>query len=210
MKYPGNIREIASLPVDYLGFIFYEKSSRYVGNMDVSGINLPASIVKTGVFVNESTDRMLASVDKYRLDALQLHGHEAPDTCRYLQSRGLRIIKAFSIEKKEDLAQCHSYRGACDYFLFDTRTPQYGGSGRQFDWDILHNYSENIPFFLSGGIGADDAEKLRSFTHPAYYGIDLNSRFEIQPGLKNIPLLTQFIKKIQQSSSHEQNQPIIP
>lgn len=196
MKYSGNIRELSSLPVDYMGFIFYEKSPRYVGDMDLPAVNLPPSILKTGVFVDESIDKMLACIDKYHLDVVQLHGRETPETCRYMRSQGVKVIKVFSIEEKEDFSQCQACTGACDYFLFDTKTPQHGGSGRQFDWAVLQHYRENVPFFLSGGIGADDAEKLRSFNHPAYYGIDLNSRFEIQPGLKDIRLLKQFLKQV--------------
>jgi phosphoribosylanthranilate isomerase len=198
MKYADNIRELSSLPIDYMGFIFYAKSPRYAGEMDPSIVNLPRSILKTGVFVDEPVDNMIACSDRYGLDAVQLHGRETPGTCRFMRSRNVEVIKTFSIERAEDFAQCASWAEDCDYFLFDTKTPQHGGSGRQFDWDVLEHYRDGIPFFLSGGIGADSAERLRSFHHPSCCGIDLNSRFERQPGWKDIALLKQFLERVKQ------------
>ncbi|MDR0505200.1 MAG: phosphoribosylanthranilate isomerase [Dysgonamonadaceae bacterium] len=196
MKYPDNIREVSALPIDYMGFIFYEKSPRYAGDMDLSDVNFSSSILKTGVFVNESTDKISAYIDKYRLDAIQMHGCETPETCSCMQSHNVKVIKALSIEKKEDFAQCEYYADVCNYFLFDTKTPLHGGSGRQFDWNILQYYTINIPFFLSGGIGVCDAERLRAFNHPLCHGVDLNSCFETAAGQKDISLLKQFLKNI--------------
>jgi len=196
MKYCDNIQEVVQLPIDYLGFIFYEKSSRYVGDMNLSDCDIPLHIAKTGVFVNETVERMNACIEKYRLDAVQLHGSEKPDLCREMRKSGVQIIKVFSIKGKEDLALCEHYSDVCDYFLFDTKTSKHGGSGVKFDWDILLHYRGKTPFFLSGGIGAEDAEYIRSFAHPACYGVDVNSRFETQLALKNIALLKQFIQTL--------------
>lgn len=198
MKYAGNIRELSSLAIDYMGFIFYAKSPRYAGEMDPSTVNLPRSILKTGVFVDESIDNMRACIDRYCLDAVQLHGCETPETCRFMRSRNVEVIKVFSIESAADFVPCSSWADVCDYFLFDTKTPQHGGSGRQFDWNVLEHYRGSVPFFLSGGIGADSAERLRSFRHPSCCGIDLNSRFEKQPGWKDIALLKRFLETVKQ------------
>jgi phosphoribosylanthranilate isomerase len=196
MKYPDNIRALLSLPIDYMGFIFYDRSPRWVGDADFADIAFPPSVSKTGVFVNESPEKMLACIDRCGLDAIQLHGSETPAVCRSMQHRGVEVIKAFGIGCRDDLDRCRPYAGWCDYFLFDTRTSQHGGSGRQFDWETLQYYREGVPFFLSGGIGVNDAENLRSLRHASCYGIDLNSRFEVRPGLKDIARLEQFLKTI--------------
>ena len=196
MKDSENIKQLARLPIDYMGLIFYQKSQRFVGNLDAGLINaLPRSIKKTGVFVNAEEEYIIQKVIMYNLDFVQLHGVEAPEFCRKINEQ-IPVVKAFSVSDAADLEKLQAYDGGCRYFLFDTKTPQYGGSGQKFDWGILHYYNGNTPFFLSGGISPDDSDTIKRIKHPAFYGIDMNSKFEIEPGFKNIQLLEKFIKDI--------------
>ncbi|HWS00731.1 MAG TPA: phosphoribosylanthranilate isomerase, partial [Prolixibacteraceae bacterium] len=153
----------------------------------------------TGVFVNETVEEVVAKCEEYRLDYIQLHGNESPDYLNRLRKKinaSVKLIKAFSIRTEEDLQATSGYEGLCEYFLFDTATGGYGGSGKSFDWSILQHYKGSAPFLLSGGIGPDSFEPLMNFQHPKLAGLDLNSRFELKPGLKNAPLLSEFIQKI--------------
>ena len=199
MKYSGNIEELSFLLPDYMGFIFYEKSKRFVENLNPEVLlSIPETVKKTGVFVNETREEIEKMIRLYQLQAIQLHGEESPEFCRYFKETGLEVIKAISIVTKDDLQKMNNYSfsGCCDYFLFDTKTALYGGSGKRYDWEILHNYAENIPFFLSGGIGPDDLPRLASFHHPLLYGIDLNSKFENEDTSKNIPQLENFMTQL--------------
>ncbi|MDR0873190.1 MAG: phosphoribosylanthranilate isomerase [Prevotellaceae bacterium] len=207
MKNPQNIQDLVKLNPDFIGFIFYEKSPRFCGkelqNLDF----VPKNIKKIGVFVNESTDKILEIAKKYGLDGVQLHGNETPEMCKTIKAQHFLCIKAFSIAESADFAQTKAYEGVADYFLFDTKThltpnpsPQergvYGGSGQKFDWAILNDYQGNTPFLLSGGISADDAGNIRKITHPLFFGIDINSKFEIEAGVKNVELIKMFIEKV--------------
>jgi indole-3-glycerol phosphate synthase len=197
MKDPENIRALASLPVDMIGLIFYEKSPRYAGELDSETVrDLPASIQKTGVFVNASQEYILAKIKAYGLQLIQLHGNESPAFCQDLKSGGIKVIKAFSIREAGDLTATALYENTCNYFLFDTKTSQFGGSGKKFDWEILSFYTGKTPFFLSGGIGAEDTDAIRQIKHPLLYALDLNSKFETKPGLKNIEQLREFVMKM--------------
>jgi len=197
MKYPENKRSIANLQPDFMGFIFYPKSPRYAEPLDLETLqSLPKSIKKIGVFVNESLENILTIVYKYNLDGVQLHGSENVEICRKLKDTGLLVLKAFPIADAYNFNVTKNYEGACDYFLFDTKTEAYGGSGVKFDWRILNEYKGETPFLLSGGIAADDAEAILEIEHPKFAGIDLNSKFEVKPGLKNVELLKGFMKEI--------------
>jgi len=195
MRDPDNISQVAALKPDYLGFIFYPKSPRFVETLALDLVeNLRyQSIDAVAVTVNMTFDSILQLVDKYGFTHVQLHGSETPETCLSLKARGLTVLKAFSIAEPSDLEAVNAYTSCCDYFLFDTKTPSFGGSGNAFDWNILKNYSGETPFFLSGGIGPEDALRIRSFKHPLFSGVDLNSRFEIHPAWKNPELLHSFI-----------------
>lgn len=195
MKYPDNIADLMKLPVDMMGLIFYPRSPRYIGDEEVFIEKAETQAKRVGVFVNEETKIIEQKVMQYHLDYVQLHGNESVQTCRGLNSL-IPVIKAFSISDQSDFAQTKDYEGACRFFLFDTKTTNYGGSGRKFDWGILDNYDGKTPFLLSGGITAEDVQVIKEIKHPMLYGIDLNSRFEVTPGLKNINLLEQFIKEI--------------
>lgn len=201
MKFPENIKAVAALRPDFMGFIFYSKSPRYTEPLDISVLNsLPKSIKKIGVFVNEDLEDILTIVYKYKLDGVQLHGVELVEMCRDLHDTGLIVIKAFPIADAYNFKVTKAYDGVCDYFLFDTKTDAYGGSGIKFNWNILNEYKEKTPFLLSGGIATDDAEAILKIEHPKFAGIDLNSKFEVKPGLKNVELLKQFIAEIKTTS----------
>lgn len=203
MKDSDNITELSELPIEMMGMIFYEQSPRYVGTLsknDIQSIGKTTTeqgIDRVGVFVNEKLENILQKVDQYMLDMVQLHGDESPEFCRELNT-SIPIIKAFSIADVADLEKTQPYEGLWGYFLFDTKTPQRGGSGQKFDWAILEAYTGRTPFLLSGGISAEDAEAIQQINHPKFYGVDLNSRFETEPGIKNIQLLEQFIKTLKQ------------
>jgi phosphoribosylanthranilate isomerase len=206
-----NPLEVAQLQPDYLGFIFWEPSARFFeGNMP----NVPKSIKKIGVFVDAPLEEVLEKVAQYQLDAVQLHGKESVAYCdalrhtelvsashkdetpKQVRGDGMEIIKVFSIKDNFDFSILKDYETVCDYFLFDTKGKLPGGNGYTFDWSILENYTSTKPFFLSGGIGLESVEKLKEFMNsPAStycYAIDINSRFETQPGLKNIASLKAF------------------
>ena len=194
LKYPENIQAVSALKPDFMGFIFYPKSPRYAEPLDIKTLEaLPPTIKKIGVFVNEDIENILTIAYKYKLDGLQLHGTELVDMCRKLKKLGYLVIKAFPIAEAYNFKVTKAYEGVCDYFLFDTKTDAYGGSGVKFNWQILKEYKGETPFFLSGGIAVDDAEAIRKIEHPLFAGIDLNSKFELKPGLKNISLLKEFI-----------------
>ncbi|WP_029905237.1 phosphoribosylanthranilate isomerase [Prevotella sp. 10(H)] len=196
MKNPDNIKELAKLPIDFMGMIFYEKSPRFANELTFDDVNiLPPYIEKVGVFVNAGKDYIMEKVNKYNLDLVQLHGSESVELCKELNET-IPVIKAFNVADASDFEQTKSYEEVCSYFLFDTKTPQHGGSGQKFDWQILDSYTGNRYFFLSGGISSEDIDDIKKIQHPKFYGIDLNSRFETEPGLKDIKRLQQFIKTL--------------
>ncbi len=197
MKFPENIKTVAELKPDLMGFIFYPKSPRYAEPLDLETLNsLPYDIKKIGVFVNEDLERILTIVYRYKLVGIQLHGSENAKICKQLKEAGLLVLKAFPIAEAYNFKVTRNYEGVCDYFLFDTKTDAYGGSGIKFNWAILNEYKGETPFLLSGGIGVDDAEAISKIDHPKMAGIDLNSKFEISHGLKNVEMLDGFLKQI--------------
>lgn len=198
-----NPSEVAQLQPDYLGFIFWKPSSRYFeGDMPA----LPASIKKVGVFVDASIIEVLSTIEKYSLDAVQLHGHESPEFCKDIKesSPSIDIIKVFSIKDNFDFSILKDFEEVCDFYLFDTKGKLPGGNGYAFDWSVLTDYPSTKPYFLSGGIGLESAEDLKSFLNsPAStycHVIDVNSKFEIQPGLKDIGRLKEFKKILTQDT----------
>lgn len=193
MREEENIRHVEQLGVDLLGFIFYPKSPRYVTNIPAY---LPAKAKRVGVFVNESYDTIMKYAGKFSLDYIQLHGNESPDFCNLLRKHNMCIIKAFSISEQEDLKLTENYNGICDYYLFDTKTGNYGGSGKRFDWNILSHYQGNSPFILSGGISMDNMDMLKTFSHPKLAGYDINSCFEISPGMKDVSKINSFLQEL--------------
>ena len=210
MKFTKNIQQVAALQPDYLGFIFYGKSKR---NFEGIIPELPKNIKKTGVFVNEYIEILVSLVEEYQLEAIQLHGEESVEYIKELKSQielsqelyqnenfklgkktAIEIIKVFGIKDHFDFEILNSYLDDVDYFLFDTKGDEKGGNGIHFNWQILKNYQFSKPFFLSGGIGLDDVEKVQEILKHSLpiYGLDVNSKFEMEPGKKNIEALKKF------------------
>ncbi|PCJ87571.1 MAG: N-(5'-phosphoribosyl)anthranilate isomerase [Flavobacteriales bacterium] len=190
-----NIRQIAELQPDYMGFIFYEKSPRFWGDLLPFDQRLEG-IKKVGVFVNSTIENIEQKADGFDLDYIQLHGNETAEFCQRLQGKGFKIIKAFQISNDFDFSILKDYKPYCDFFLFDTKTNNYGGSGKQFDWKILENYDNEMPYFLSGGIGLEETEKIKGLKELTIHAIDVNSKFEIEPGLKEVDKLKQLFSKL--------------
>ncbi len=216
MRDARNIREVSQLGVDMIGMIFYPKSPRYVemqsshagiipdyAKEDIS-IDSSKTPARVGVFVDDMVQNIVTRVVNYHLDYVQLHGNEPREMCENLRSTldpdirpGIKIIKAISVSDASDIQKYKEYVGAVDLFLFDTKCKTVGGSGQQFDWQVLEQYDGEVPFLLSGGIGPEDASRLHAFHHPKCIGIDLNSRFEIEPGVKDVEKLKGFLNEIQ-------------
>ncbi|MBS0011513.1 MAG: phosphoribosylanthranilate isomerase [Bacteroidales bacterium] len=193
-----NIERISALEPDYIGLIFYRKSPRYAGDLlrpeDLDRVS--DAIKKVGVFVNENIELLIDTVKKFKLDAVQLHGSETLDYCRSLKDENIEIIKAFFPESDTDFKLMKNYKGLCDYFLFDKRDSKGGGSGKKFNWEALKGYDMEKPYFLSGGIGPDDAGLISQIADKYLHAIDINSRFEIKPGLKDAGLVSEFINEL--------------
>lgn len=198
MREADNIKAVAELKPGLLGFIFYPGSPRFAGELlsPESLLYLRAGIRKTGVFVDADFDGITGTVRKYSLDTVQLHGSETPETCHRLKDTGVQVIKAFNIRKSGDFASCSRFIKCTDYFLFDSAAQYFGGSGQKFNWELMGEYDLGHPFFISGGINPSDTTNIMTVANPAFHGIDLNSRFETRPGLKDIEKLKQFIKEL--------------
>ena len=198
MREPENIEQVAQLGVDMMGFIFYPKSPRYVSQA-VDRSDSDRKVCRVGVFVNDSIPDMVDRIHSISLNAVQLHGGESREVCEQLREANgeIKIIKAISVSDAGDIQKYKEYVGAVDYFLFDTKCKTVGGSGQQFDWQVLENYDGDVPFILSGGIGPEDVERIRNFHHPKCIGIDLNSKFELKPGLKDVEKLNTFLENIE-------------
>ena len=196
MREAENIREVEALGIDLIGFIFWPKSSRYVSQeLDY----LPEKCKRVGVFVDASIGDVMTIAEQYNLDLIQLHGQESPSYITQLRPHlpaAVKIIKALNIATATDLEATERYEGYVDYFLFDTKGKMVGGNGEKFDWSVLKSYTGKTPFLLSGGIGSDDAERVKAFNHPNCIGIDLNSRFELYPAVKDVEKIKEFIKQI--------------
>ncbi|MFN8207014.1 MAG: phosphoribosylanthranilate isomerase [Bacteroidales bacterium] len=198
MREPDNILALSALEPDFIGFIFYPGSPRYAGDSinEIRSVICSSPAKKVGVFVNEPIEQVKRITEILALDRIQLHGDESPSYCQALHNDGLKIIRAFRMHAEFDFRQTEAYAPSCRMFLFDTASASFGGSGEKFDWNILQHYAGEVPFLLGGGISPEDAEKIKSFVHPAFAGIDLNSRFEKSPGVKDIALLENFIRQI--------------
>ncbi len=210
MRDADNIRDISALGVDMIGLIFYPPSPRYVQQFSSGAGIIPdyapdmgKTPLRVGVFVDDMPQNIVTRVYNYKLDYIQLHGNEPRETLENLRATidpdikpKIKIIKAISVSSAEDIKKYKEYVGAADLFLFDTKCKTVGGSGEQFDWQVLQAYDGDVPFLLSGGIGPDDAERIKNFHHPKCIGIDLNSKFEIEPALKNVVKLKQFLVKV--------------
>ena len=199
MRLAANIAAVAELQPDYLGFIFYEKSPRLISDVSAELIKyIPSEIKTVGVFVNEELEKVNDKVNTLKLKAVQLHGSESPEYCAALKSTfsTLEVIKAFGIDEDFDFSDLEPYLAVVDYFLFDTKTKTHGGSGKTFDWSVLDRYTYTKPYFLSGGIDLEHTSALREINDERLYSLDINSRFEIEPGLKDAEKIKEFIKEM--------------
>lgn len=185
MRDPANIAEVAALQPDYMGFIFYEKSPRFVGD-DFEMPAIPVGIKKVGVFVNETTEAIVNKVNRYKLDFVQLHGNESSAQCLELKDQGVKIIKAFSVDKDFKFESVEPYANFVSYFLFDTKGKYFGGNATAFDWSLLQQYSLQIPFFLSGGISIDNVSDIHKIGTSKLHSIDVNSGVERSAGVKDL------------------------
>jgi phosphoribosylanthranilate isomerase len=196
MRHTANCLEAAALCPDFMGFIFYPHSKRFVGD-HVEIPALPPEIKKVGVVVNEPVSRIAELVERYQLNAIQLHGDESPQRCEQIKKIVPMVIKAFAVDSSFDFDRTNTYRQVADYFLFDTKGISPGGNGIAFDWSLLKKYSYDTPFFLSGGINPANLLFAR-LPHPYLFGVDLNSGFETSPGVKNINAVREAIHQLNQ------------
>ncbi len=198
MRDPENIRQVDAIEgVDWMGFIFFPRSPRHVSEVLTY---LPQHCKRVGVFVNAPVEDIASRVHTFGFQLVQLHGHETPEfilSLRTAISNEVKIIKMIQIASLEDLQKTQQYEGLADYFLFETKCQGYGGSGKQFDWDILQHYTGTTPFLITGGIGPGDAERIKTLnaqrSTPNFIGIDLNSGFETAPALKDVERIKDFL-----------------
>ncbi|MDX5436980.1 MAG: phosphoribosylanthranilate isomerase [Pontibacter sp.] len=197
MRDPENVQQVATLNPDYMGFIFYEGSKRYAeGHITPELLAaLPSGIKKTGVFVNAPIESIKAIVAKYKLDAVQLHGNESPRVCSDVKQLGVEVIKVFSVDDRFVFENTLLYENVANYFLFDTKGQDYGGNGFPFDWELLKGYLSPKPYFLSGGLNPENSKQIEK-VKPKPYAIDVNSGFELEPGLKDVEALKKLFELV--------------
>jgi phosphoribosylanthranilate isomerase len=198
MKYADNIKKLSAIKPDLMGFIFYPPSKRFIGLefLKTDLVDISSQIIKTAVFVNAHLHEVLEFSKMYGMQAVQLHGNESPDFCKVIKNEGFTVLKAFGIDAQFDFTTLAPYLDVVDFFLFDTKTDLHGGSGETFSWRILDNYEYKKPFFLSGGLSLVNLDSIKNINNEYFYGVDLNSKFELEPGLKDIEQLTQAFNLI--------------
>jgi len=198
MRNPDNIAQVGMLNPDFMGFIFYPKSKRYVGeDFDIVTFeSLSNSINKVGVFVKENPSTILQRAKKYKLDYVQLHGGESLEDCRFLRESGIKVVKVISVHDSLAIDELERFSGVVDFFLFDTKSQNYGGSGLKFNWSILEKYEGDVPYFLSGGIDIEDIEDVFKLDLRGLFCLDVNSKFEISPGLKDVDKVEKLVLKL--------------
>jgi len=194
MRDPNNILEVLDLQPDFMGFIFYRNSPRFVGDDFVVPVLTGSSTKKVGVFVDERTDVIMEKVRSHGLDYVQLHGNETPDECRELKANGVGVIKVFSIDESFDFSSTKQYTGVVEYFLFDTKGKYHGGNATRFNWDILSRYDQSVPFFLSGGITPQNVPEVKGLNEYNLFAIDINSGVEKGPAHKDTQKINAVIK----------------
>ncbi|NNF23088.1 MAG: phosphoribosylanthranilate isomerase [Saprospiraceae bacterium] len=197
MRESWNIQEIANLGPDFMGFIFYKSSKRFVGGLEPETLHaIPKTISKVGVFVNEDVEFIAKQVKKYDLDYAQLHGDESPQLAKKLADKSIRVIKVIHIANELPEDRINEFEDTVSFFLLDTSSPNYGGTGMKFDWAVLKDYKSPKQFMLSGGINSSDLDRILSLNHPGLMGIDVNSKFEISPGIKDVEKLKDLRNQI--------------
>jgi phosphoribosylanthranilate isomerase len=204
MRDPENIRKVASMGPDYMGFIFYEGSSRYVGKDFILPESITFGVTRVGVFVNSPVEEMIRTAQSYGLTHLQLHGDEPVESCQVLTDRGLKVIKAFSVDDSFDFKNTQPYGRAVDFFLFDTKGKNYGGNARAFDWTILDRYDQEKPFFLSGGLSFENVHETRRLMNMNIHALDVNSGVESAPGVKDVEKVKKIYDYVRSQKIKEQ------
>jgi len=194
INHTENLKNIVNLDIDMIGLNFYPKSLRYIVDNFISEIPFPSHLKKVGVFVNEKIEHIKRIKEIYKIDYIQCHGHESIEYCEKVKSFS-KVIKVFNIGNKENFNATKDF-DFCDYFLFDTKTKNFGGSGIQFNWNMLQDYDGQVPFLLAGGIGPQDILKIQTINHSMLAGVDINSKFENRPGIKDIEKVNHFITQI--------------
>ena len=198
MKYPENTMDVIRNSPDFIGFIFYPRSPRYMAETLQPGFvrNIPASIKKVGVFVNETLQVISSTVNDYDLDLVQLHGDESPGFCEKIRKTGVGVIKVFHVGEAMDWESLRVYQPFTDFFLFDTKSKHYGGTGKSFNWEILKDYNLETPYFLSGGVSLENIGHIKTLLNKLPVALDVNSRFETKPGFKDTALLKKLTGKL--------------
>lgn len=199
MRDAENIRLVTALKPDYIGSIFYEKSPRFYGDREVVSA-VPAR--KVGVFVNASEAYIKEMVSKHNITMLQLHGDESPEFCNNLRKQGFDVIKVFRVDSQFNFQQTHEFDSVANYFLFDTKGEKYGGNARAFDWRVLENYNQRVPFFLSGGLDAHNISGMESLSQMNIHALDLNSGVEVSPGVKDVDKIKEVITNLSKINQH--------
>ena len=194
MRNSENITSLSTIQPDFIGFIFHEQSSRNISQTILIGT--PENINRVGVFVNKSKEFIAGKIKQYHLDYIQLHGTESSEFCSEIKKLKVGIIKAFNISENFNFSKLSTYESSCDYLLFDAFGKQAGGNGITFNWELLSKYKGNTPFLLSGGIDETMTVEIKKIRHPQFVGVDINSRFELEPALKNIGKIKCFSKSI--------------
>lgn len=197
MREHTNILEVASLRPDWMGFIFFEKSPRFVGHDFNIPKGFPDEVTRVGVFVNERPEEIDRLANRHQIKLLQLHGDESAEFCEAMRAKGYQVMKAFGINDDFDFQSLEVYRHAVDYFLFDTKGKYYGGNARTFDWSILKRYHQRVPFLLSGGLNVNNIDGIGELKEMNLFGVDINSGAELSPGLKNTELVKRIKEKLQ-------------
>lgn len=206
MKDPQNIAEVAALAPMLMGFIFHEQSPRDASGLSAETVKSLLDFIRpVAVTVDKTEDKVMDLCAKYGFRIVQLHGKESPAMCRNLREKGLVVFKAIGVDNDVDWNAWKDYEGCVDMFIMDKKTPRHGGSGQKFDWSILDGYNLDVPYLLSGGIGPDDIDGIVAAMRPGMAGIDINSRFETSPGVKNLHLLITFILSLRKFNEHEPN-----
>lgn len=199
----NNILDISKMNIDLMGFIFYNNSPRYFNNaLNFDEVRqIPKTIKKVGVFVNASINNLLNTIAHYDLDFVQLHGNENPEYCKELMQY-VKVIKTISVNDKNSILEINNYTNVCTYFLFDTASPSYGGTGHPFNWQLLEETTIDIPFFISGGVSIENITEIKNLNFKNFAGVDVNSKFEINPGLKDLNKIQQLIKEKDYANSN--------
>lgn len=206
MKEPQNIAEVAALAPMLMGFIFHEPSPRDASDLSPDIISaLPDFVRPVAVTVDKAQDEILDICGKYGFKIVQLHGSETPAICRKLKDKGLVVFKAIGVDNDIDWAEWKDYEGCVDMFIMDKKSPIHGGTGQKYDWSVLDRYNLSVPYLLSGGIGPDDIDNIIAAMRPGMAGIDINSRFETSPGIKDLHRLINFILSLRKFNEHEPN-----